>query len=783
MKDKQHCLTVALALFIAWDSQALAQNADETIALAREAAKTDRHAESIDAFRLAMAAAPERRREWLLELADQLTWSKRLGESIALYQEAARTKDRDEERRARRGLARALSWNGGYSAAISEYDWLLAMTPEDEELRLARAEVVSWVNQYADERAEIAREAAKADRHTESITAFRQAINAAPERRNEWLLELADQLTWSNRLEEAIALYREEARKGDRETERRARRGLARALSWAGEHRAAIREYDRVIAMAPDDREVSLARTEVVSWAHQEVDKIVELARDAAKADNHAEAIATYKRAMMAAPARRNEWLLELADQLTWSQNLKQAISLYREAAETGDAEHKRRARCGLARALAWNGEHAAALAEYDRVLAEAPSDREARLGRAKVLSWTNEQKAALLGYEAVLRDYPDDEEVLRGIARVQSWRGRHRDSAAGMLRFLEEHPRDREAIGILSDSYQWMGRPDRARRILREQTAADPGDTGAASALENLDFLLRPVVRFDWRESHQSDEVRTSVFSLDSSAYFADGAGVFGFRYDLASLVPPDGPVEEILVQRAGLKARRRFSDALEWNGGLFLDAIDTRGAPGDHDLVTYETYLTVFPNDLLRFDIGSSRWLMDSEETLREALNAVQGNVSVDFTPDELTKFAGRFSLADYSDGNDRSWWQFEMERRVWRQPDVVIGYRYTGFDFADPWQSGYYSPDLYHSNEILARASGWIGDRFRWHVRSTIGYEHELPGDTRLIWSAGGGVGWEITRQLEIELAYDFFSSSAAAANGFDRGTGRLGLRYVF
>lgn len=637
--------------------------------------------------------------------------------------------------------------------------------------------------QSADETAALAREAAKADRHGEAIDAFRSAMAAAPDRRREWLLELADQLTWSKQLGESIPLYQEAARTKDRDEERRARRGLARALSWNGNYAAAIAEYDRVLAMGPDDEEVRLARAEVVSWANQEVDKTIEHARNAAKANRHAEAIATYRRAIKAAPARRNEWLLELADQLTWSNQLDDAIPLYREAAEAGDPASRRRARCGLARAMAWKGDHAAALAEYERVLAESPEDREARLGRAKVLSWTNRQKPALTEYEAVLRDHPDDTEALRGIGRVQSWRGRHRESAERMSRYLEEYPHDREATGILFESYQWMGRPDRAKKILLEQTAADPDDKSAASALEKLEFQLRPTLRFDWRESHQSDDVRTSVFSLESTLHLADGASGLGFRYDLANFVPPQGPVDEIVVQRAGLRARHHFSDLVEWNGGLYLDIIDTRGASGDHDILTYDTYVTLRPNDLLRFDIGSSRWIFDSEDALRDGLNAIQGNVSMDVMPDELTKFSGRFSLADYSDGNNRTWWQFEMERRIWREPNIYLGYRYTGFDFSERWQRGYYSPDLYHSNEILARASGWFADKFRWQLRSTIGYEHELPGENRLIWSAGGGIAWEITRQLEIEIAYDFSSSSAASANGFDRGTGRLGLRYTF
>lgn len=676
--------------------------------------------------------------------------------------------------------------------------------------------------QTADETVELARQAARADRHAEAILGFQKAITVAPERRGEWLLELADQLTWSDRLKDSIALYQEAARTDDPDQERRARRGLARALSWDGKHPAALVEYDRVLAMSPGDHEVRLARAEVLSWddqqdaalaAYQEVlrdhpddpvalravasiqgwrkaptrdqtaDFAVERARQAARDDRHAESIDGFRKAIKIAPERRHEWLLELADQLTWAGRFKEATVLYQEAARTGDPEQERKARRGLARALSRDGDFSAALAEYDRVLAVAPGDREARLARAETLSWDDQQDAALKAYQEVLRDYPDDPAALRGVGRIQSWRGRHRDAAARMRQFLEKHPHDREAVVILAESYDWMGQPDRAERVLRDQLAADSKDARAASLLDQLEFHQRPVVRIDWRESHQSDDMRSTVITLDSRLHVSEGAGFVGFRYDLGSYVPALGPVEKILVQRPGIQARHRISDLVDWNGGFFVDLIDTDGAPGDHEIFTYDTYFTIRPNDLLRFDVGSSRWTFDNEEALRDGLSAMQGNVSMDLMPNELTKFSGRFSFADYSDGNERTWWQFEMERRIWNDPRIVIGYRYTGFDFSNSWQRGYYSPDLYHSNELLLRANGWLGHGFRWQLRSSFGYEHELPGDSRMIWSAGASLAWEIRRRLEIELAYDYSSSSAASTDGFERGTGRLSLRYTF
>ena len=64
-----------LAVAAAGPVRAEPWSADDAARAARQAARADRHDESIDAFLRAIEADPERRREWLPELADQLTWS------------------------------------------------------------------------------------------------------------------------------------------------------------------------------------------------------------------------------------------------------------------------------------------------------------------------------------------------------------------------------------------------------------------------------------------------------------------------------------------------------------------------------------------------------------------------------------------------------------------------------------------------------------------------------------------------------------------------------------
>ncbi len=87
-----------------------------------------------------------------------------------------------------------------------------------------------------------ARAAAWRDANAKSAALFADALQRAPSRRSEWLREYADQLTYSDRADAAIPLYREAlARPGmSIAEERRTRLGLALALSWDGNLRASL---------------------------------------------------------------------------------------------------------------------------------------------------------------------------------------------------------------------------------------------------------------------------------------------------------------------------------------------------------------------------------------------------------------------------------------------------------------------------------------------------------------------------------------------------------------
>lgn len=514
-----------------------------------------------------------------------------------------------------------------------------------------------------------------------------------------------------------------------------------------------------------------------------DADQAAATARRLAQENRHSEAIDAFRRAIDTAPERRREWLVELADQHTWSQRLSEAIELYREAVVTDNADTERRARIGLARALSRDGRHTEAVAEYDLVLKSDPKDHELSLARADVLSWADRLGDALSAYEEVLRDHPNDLRAWRGKGRILSWRGRHRQAIGQMQQLLRHRRHDREATAILAESLSWMGRPDRAKLALREHIAADPDDKRAASMLKELERQQRPEARIDYRNFTQSDDLRIDEVSMDARTAIENGRGFVGATYSHGVFRPGQGPIDQITVQRPGLYAGYRMSDAFDLNARLSVDVIDTRDAADDHVRPTFETYLSYRPNDLLRFDLGASRWTFDSEKTLRDGLTATQAAVSVDVEPNPLTLLSARFSWAAYSDGNERRWWQLQANQRILNWPRIVIGYRFTFFDFLTPGQEGYYNPDRYDTHELLLRGSGQIAPRWHWDIRFVGGYESEKDRKSRMTVNGGASLTHKIDPSLDIEIAYDYSTSRTLPTGGFARGIGRLSLRYRF
>lgn len=156
------------------------RSADQLVDAARQAARADRNGESADLFALAIAKAPQRRRELLREYADQLTYSARAADAVPLYRELlepsppreerlrilgglglallwsdrpsqARTvyeelvREQPGNRDAARNLGRAITWSGRQREAVRYLEALLRSHPDDDEARVMLAQARAWM--------------------------------------------------------------------------------------------------------------------------------------------------------------------------------------------------------------------------------------------------------------------------------------------------------------------------------------------------------------------------------------------------------------------------------------------------------------------------------------------------------------------------------------------------------------------------------------------------------------------------------------------------------------
>jgi Flp pilus assembly protein TadD len=485
-------------------------------------------------------------------------------------------------------------------------------------------------------------------------------------------------------------------------------------------------------------------------------------AREAAQANEHTKSIRAFEHAMREDPSKRSKILHEYADQLTYGGRGDDAVPLYREVLDTP----------GI------SGEEAT----------------RARRGLALALSWTDQQQPALREYQALVAANPADLDALRSVGRVQTWRGQHRRAVEQLEGFLAEYPNDSEGVTLLAQALDWMGRPDRAEKILRDHLALTPGDASAQRLLDEIERSQRPETLFNYRESHQSDDLRITGWELGQDFQFNDGLTTIGPRFHTYRYHPEDkngtqapaaSPVDssDIFVYRPGLHARHRFNDAVEWNGTGWVDVIDEKHQD-DSAPFTYDTWLTLWPNDFFRIDVGSNRTTFDNVKSLRQNVKGTYATGSVDVIPDERTRITGRFRWGDYTDGNEQTWWQAEAERRIWNDPNTHFAVRYTGMNFKKVLNSGYFNPNKYYSAEARLRTYDELFPGFWYHAEVSAGGEDSSKGDPKFIWSAAGGVSYWVNDWLEVALRYGYFSSKTAsgggASGGFDRGTGSLTLR---
>jgi hypothetical protein len=199
--------------------------------------------------------------------------------------------------------------------------------------------------------------------------------------------------------------------------------------------------------------------------------------------------------------------------------------------------------------------------------------------------------------------------------------------------------------------------------------------------------------------------------------------------------------------------------SDAFYINATIGVDSIDSPGLGGTKDFLTYDAYVMLLPEDRVRIALGTQRFTLDSEPTLRGRVIVDQVKAFTDFQPTERSRITLRTLHADYTDGNRQQWWQAEFEQRLALAPRLYVGARYTGTSFRLIDQPGYFSPGEYHAVEATLRLDGQAGPRIWYGLRASAGGERTVSSVDRFIVSGSAYLHQQIKPAIDIEAACDY------------------------
>ena len=449
-----------------------------------------------------------------------------------------------------------------------------------------------------------------------------------------------------------------------------ARVGLARALAWGNHPREAEPELRWVTLRVPGDTTFVV----MLRVARHSYDPT---SADAARWVGEDPQYAPYRLTLARLLASEGRLDLAAAQFDTLVSGNSSSLALIREAAgvhamagdSIGDARLLRRAvalapadtgiRQSYAEALAWSGDRASAVAQYDTLLAASGSDPDLLIARARLYAVSGDNAAA-------------ERDLSEAIAKRPT----------------------PEAWVMLGDLYRWEGDRSRAWSAYSEASALRPGDAAAEGGFAELAAAERRQ-----KAAVLSGELGWNTFA----SYLGDNAG---FDLSIAGLGGGMGigPASALLL---GADARRLGSDQGE---AAYLGVVQyfrSYRFSAEGGAVTYRErgdfgYGSVSAAGALgglwtsvEVRTGPTfQWLM-SPRTL--TYRGASASLTI---PAGLAAFSFGVDRMWLSDGNDRTQLQLGARYALWRGVSAIYSGGMIGFDHAG---ASYWDPRRFTSHSM--------------------------------------------------------------------------------
>ena len=277
----------------------------------------------------------------------------------------------------------------------------------------------------------------------------------------------------------------------------------ARQLVEKRNYSDAIKWYQRLLKVKPDDSDLMIEAARVYGWA-----------------DRNKESAELYQRAINQFPARRNDVLPSLAAQLLWSNNPDAAIALFREILARKPAD--RDAMLGLAEGLQSSKRYDKAMALYDGLLTKNGADEAAQRGKAWAMLRTDQFSGAERLFRSILQGRPNDMDARVGLARTLNFSGRHQEAIRAYDQLAQDFPKDKGIQVQRATAHYWAGMEQEALSIV-DTINSDEAEKLRNKILRNI----KPVVSGGVAYSKDKDDLKITRGQISGKLPIGETAAI----------------------------------------------------------------------------------------------------------------------------------------------------------------------------------------------------------------------------------------------------------------
>jgi|GEM_PF-6837720 len=333
---------------------------------------------------------------------------------------------------------------------------------------------------------------------------------------------------------------------------------------------------------------------------------------------------------------------------------------------------------------------------------------------------------------DALLKKEKVDDPLKFLIANAMAWTGKL-NSAETLYKTLLNGPMALDTKVALANIQRWRGKNYVAIPMYREVLAADPTHEEAAHGLQLSEEALRPRTQLAVNRTHDSDDVDTSLVTVNHQWQTHDGLRTWGVEVNRMSASSP-------------------ITDAHQATIVVRHQALDIAMEPAVELAVGDRLYgrVTIRPTPLpIHVTVGQVNWGQMSLNpiALEKRLSAVDLGVNASFDGrfGNLSMAADNFHVSD-SNNVQTGTLRFAPAIHLPLHIKPVVGVEYRKSDFNT---TSYWSPDVGYGTGYVGLEGDWSGKNDRWTISASAQRGWGFYGEARPSWGGTLSGRYKITR----------------------------------